>query len=254
MTVDDLSGLFSNSEAENTEFLSVAEVDDDTYHNYLFRVTNIDGSEIQLTDLTILSDGLETVIVENESLRNTDLSFGSFDIVENEFDETFLRFVPNDPFNKDYDIKLIKQTFNSVFVNSGIHTVGFVTLTGSVDTEITSVGLGTTTIISVDSNEYESLYINAQVTDTITDDMNYVRLYITHDGTNTYLSEYYIDNTLSASTGNQIGTFYSDLSGGVLSITHENTASNKLMIRSNTVGFGTTTSGIGFYRSSQMIS
>ena len=45
-----LVDLFSNSEAENTEFLSIDEVDDDTYHNYLFRVTNIDGSEIQLTD------------------------------------------------------------------------------------------------------------------------------------------------------------------------------------------------------------
>ena len=35
--------------------------------------------------------------------------------------------------------------------------------------------------------------------------MNYVRLYITHDGTNTYMSEYYIDNNLSSSTGDPIG-------------------------------------------------
>ena len=78
--------------------------------------------------------------------------------------------------------------------------------------------------------------------------MNYVRLYITHDGTNSIISEYYIDNTLSASTGNQIGTFYSDLDSGVLSITHENTSSNLINIRSNIVGFGATTSGIGTYR------
>ena len=28
------------------------------------------------------------------------------------FHETFLKFIPNDPFNKNYDIKLIEQTFN----------------------------------------------------------------------------------------------------------------------------------------------
>ena len=75
-----------------------------------------------------------------------------------------------------------------------------------------------------------------------------MRLYVAHDGTNSFMSEYYIDNTLSASTGNSIGTFYSDLSSGVLSIKYENTESNIINVRTNIVGFGTTTSGIGAYR------
>jgi hypothetical protein len=78
--------------------------------------------------------------------------------------------------------------------------------------------------------------------------MNYVRLYVAHDGTNSYMSDYYIDNTLSASTGDSIGTFYSDLSSGILSIKHENTTSSTINVRTNIVGFGTTTSGIGTYR------
>ena len=77
-------------------------------------------------------------------------------------------------------------------------------MTGSTDIDNNTVGLGTTTIISVNSSEFESLYINAQVTNTITDNMNYVRLYVAHDGTNSFMSEYYIDNALSASTGNSI--------------------------------------------------
>ena len=106
---------------------------------------------------------LETVIVENESLYNSNTQYGSFDLFENEFDETFLRFTPVDPFNTDYDVKLIKQTFNTNLSGVGTQSVGFVTLTGSIDIDNNIVGLGTTTIISVDSNKFESLYINAQV-------------------------------------------------------------------------------------------
>ena len=248
LSIDDISNLFSNSEAENTEFLSIDEVDDLLYTNYLFRVISEDGSEIQLTDVTTLSDGTETVIVENESLQNSDTPYGSFDIFENEFDETFLRFTPNDPFNTNYDVKYVKQIFNTPSTGVGTQSVGFVNLTGSIVTENTNVGLGTTTIISVDSNVFESLYINAVILDSVTFDMNYARLYVAHDGTNTYISEYYIDNSLNSSTGNQIGTFYSNLDNGVLSITHENTSSNLLNIKTNIVGFGATATGIGTYR------
>ena len=249
LNIDDISKQFSNFEDENTEFLSIQEVDDISYHNYLLRVVSTDGSEVQLTDLTIVSDKKETVIVENESLQNSDTSYGSFDLEENEFDETFLKFNPVDPFNTDYDIKLIKQVFNSTVAGVGTTAIGFVDLTGSVDVETTSVGIGTTTIISLNSNNFESLYVNAQVRNTGNDDMNYVRLYIAHDGTNTYMSEYYIDNDLSSSTGDPIGLFTcTDLGGGVLSLVHENTSPDTLRIRSNVVGFGTTTSGTGIFR------
>jgi len=169
-------------------------------------------------------------------------------LFENKFDETFLRFYPNDALNTDYDIKLIKQTFNTPLSGVGTESVGFVNLTGSVNVENTTVGVGTTTIISLNANNFDSLYINAQVINSITQDMDYVRLYIAHDGSNTYLSEYYVDNNLNSSTGNSIGTFGADLSGGVLSITHENDSLEQIKIRSNIVGFGTTSSGIGTYR------
>ena len=64
LKIDDISERFSNSESENTEFLTVDEVDDKTYHNYLFRVTNDDGTEIQITDLTILSMVLKQLLLK----------------------------------------------------------------------------------------------------------------------------------------------------------------------------------------------
>ena len=249
LTLDNLSDQFSSSESENTEFLSIEEVDDEIYHNYLLRVTSEDGSEIQLTDITILSDGRESVIVENESVYNSSLSYGSFDLYEDEFNATFLRFYPNDPFNLNYDIKIIRQTFNTNFSGVGTESIGFVDLIGSAVVENTSVGIGTTTIISLDSSNFESLYVNAHVINTVTNDANYVKLYIAHDGTDTFMSEYYIDSDLSSPTGEQIGIFTcTDLVGGVLSLIHENTSSNELKIRSNIVGFGTTSIGIGTYR------
>ena len=250
LSIDDISNQFSNFEDENTEFLLIEETDDALYNNYLFRVVSEDGSQVQLTDVTTLSTGKESVIVENESLQNSNTSYGSFDLFENEFNETFLRFVPVDAFETNYNIKLIKQTFNSNTAGVGTLSVGFVDLTGSIILENTSVGIGSTTIISLNSSNFESLYVNAQIIETDTNNMNYVRLYIAHDGTNTFMSEYYIDNELKSTSGNQIGIFTcTDLGGGVLSLVHENTSPNQLKIKTSIVGFGTTNpTGAGTFR------
>ena len=248
LKIDDISDQFSNSEAENTEFLTIEEVDDELYYNYLIRVTSEDNSEIQLTDITILSDGVNTTIVENESLYNSTSPYGSFDIDENEFDETFLKFYPNDPFNTNYDVKIIRQVFNTTFAGIGTTSIGLIDLTGSVIVENTVVGVGTTTLISLDSSDVRSLYINTQIINEDTLEMNYVRLYITHNDTDSFTSEYYIDNTLSSFTGDFIGSFRSELSGGVLSVLYENDSEEEIKIRSNIVGFGTTALGEGIYR------
>lgn len=248
LKIDDISNQFSNSEAENTEFLTIEEVDDELYYNYLIRVVNEDNNEIQLTDITILSDGVNTSIVENESLYNSSSPFGSFDIDENEFDETFLKFYPNDPFNKNYDVKIIRQVFNTTSAGVGTTSIGLIDLTGSVIAENTAVGVGTTTLISLDSSDVTSLYINTQIINEDTLEMNYVRLYITHNDTDSFMSEYYIDNTQFSFTGDFIGSFRSELSGGVLSILYENDSTEEIKIRSNIVGFGTTALGAGIYR------
>ena len=251
LTIDDIQNKFSSSEFESTEFLFMDELNNGSYFNYLLRVTNENNTEIQLTDVTILrdTDNDESFIVENESISGQDFTYGNFELFTNNSNQTYLRFIPNDPLNTDYNIKLIKQVFNTSFSTTGTQSVGFASLTGSVDIENTSVGIGTTTIISVNSDDFESLYVNAQVTNTVTNDMNYVRLYVSIAGTNSYMSEYYIDSDLSSSTGNQIGLFTSTyLGGGVISLIHENTSSDQLKIRTNIVGFGTTATGIGNYR------
>ena len=247
LSIDNIDNQFSNFEGENTEFLSIDEIVNTSYEKYLLRVTSEDRTEYQLTDITILSNGNNSVIVENESLYNSASPYGSFDLVENEFQETFLRFNPVDAFNTNYDLKLLKQNFNTNVTGiAGTESVGFIDLIGSVDT---AVGTGVTNIFKVNDLNFESFYVDAQVIDTVTNDSNYVKLYITHDKQNTYLSEYYIDSDLSPLTGNQIGTFTAYLiDGDEIKLDHSNSSTNPISIKSNVVGFGTTTSGIGDYR------
>ena len=115
--------------------------------------------------------------------------------------------------------------------------------------EVTTSGVSTS-IVNLDSSEFESLFANIQVIDDTTNDMNFVEIYVTHDGSNTFLSEYYSDSdggSLNYS-GNFIGSFSSNVSGGVLSLNYTNTGSNVNTFRAKVVGFGTTSTGIGTYR------
>ena len=86
MEIDDISGQFSNSEADNTEFLSINEVDDISYETISLELLIV-TTEIQLTDLTILSDGWNCHRWKWSYNSNT--PYGGFDLLENEFDETF---------------------------------------------------------------------------------------------------------------------------------------------------------------------
>ena len=253
LAIDDISDQFSNSDADITPYVNLVKLGDNNYENYIFRVTNSDNTEVQFNDLTIINDGTSSFILDNEFLANrgTDETpgeeYGTFDLYTDNFNDTYLRFNPDDPNDTDYDIKLIKQTFNGTTTGVGTTSIGFVDLTGSINIE--STGTGISTIISLDSSKFESLYLTAHVVDNTNNDANYVKLLVSHNGTDSFISEYYADSEDSVSfSGNSIGTFGANLSGGVLSITHTNDTSHEVQIKSNIVGFGTTAVGVGTYR------
>jgi hypothetical protein len=78
--------------------------------------------------------------------------------------------------------------------------------------------------------------------------MNYVEIYLTHDGTNTYISEYYFDDNLTETSSGFIGSFGASISGGILSLNYTNTSAENITVRTKNVGFGTTAVGVGTYR------
>ena len=256
LRIDDISGQFSNLDGEPSEFLNILELNDGTsYSNLLFRVSSLDNSQVQLTELVLLNNGTDTFLLEKGTIVNvgtglthiSEEEIGSFTIFKNEFNETYLKFSPTDPYNVDYDLKLIKNEFNSTSPGIGTTSIGFIDLTGS--NRIATSGI-TTSIISVNSNKFTSVYVNSQVIDTLTNDMNFVELYVTHDGADTYTSQYYFDSEYQTNnySGNFIGSFAANISSGTLSLNYTNDSSNNVTIRSKIVGFGTTSVGIGTYR------
>ena len=80
--------------------------------------------------------------------------------------------------------------------------------------------------------------------------MNYVEVYATHDGTDTYISEFFTDThgQREGYSDTLMGSFKADLTGTQFSFQFENTSSDIIKFKSNIVGFGTTTAGIGTYR------
>ena len=222
----------------------------DSYNNILFRISNIDNTKIQLTELVILNNTIDTFLLTKNSISNTGEQFGEFSIFTDEFGDSYLRFNPTNPYDNDYDLKNIKTRFNTIFAGIGTQSVGFVDLIGSNSEAQSGI---TTSIISVQKNKLESLYADIQVIDPITNKMNFVELYLAHDGTNTYISEYYVDSESQTGnySGNFIGSFSSTISSGILSLNFNNTSTNKVKIRSKIVGFGSTAIGIGTYRFKQ---
>jgi hypothetical protein len=77
--------------------------------------------------------------------------------------------------------------------------------------------------------------------------MNYVDVYLSHDGTDTYISQSYFDNFDGASY-NILGEFTADLSNGLLSLNYENNTSEIITVKAQYVGFGTTSLGNETYR------
>ena len=255
LKIDDISRQFSNLDGEPSEFINLIELNSGTsYNNILVRVSNYDNSQIQLSELIILNDGTDPVVAEKSTLVNSGIGlthisgekYGEFSIVENDSGESYLQFIPDDPYSTDYDIKVIKSNFDSSSAGIGTTSIGFINLTGS--NKKASSGISTS-IISVDSSKFSSLLANVQIIDSTTNLMNFVEVYLNHDGTNTYISEYYFDSESSSNySGNYIGTFGANISSGILSLNYKNNSSNIVDIRSRIVGFGTTAVGVGTQR------
>ena len=258
--IDNINREFSNLETSPSEFLNILKLNKaDTYYNILFRISNLNNSQLQLTELLILNNSIDTFVLDKGTLSNIGTGIGhisgeelgSFSIFTDEFNDSYLRFNPTNPYDIDYDLKVIKTKFNTVLPGiGGTQSVGFVDLTGL------NIGVqsGTTSpIISANVNKLESLYADVQVINSTTNEMNFVEIYLTHDGTNTYISEYYIDSQSQTNnySNNTIGSFNSNISSGVLSLNFNNNTKNPVTIRSKIVGFGSTSIGIGTYRFKQ---
>tara|TARA_S200000501_G_scaffold20363_1_gene18101 strand:- start:21595 stop:34593 length:12999 start_codon:yes stop_codon:yes gene_type:complete len=257
--IDNINTQFNNLTEDTNEYLDVFNNNVISYKNLLLRVSNLQNTKVQLSDLVLLSNNNNQYLLERGQLvsgittsyGSEDL-LGSFDLIENIFTgEQSVRFVPlTDTSNTDYDIKVITSEFLS---GSGIGTfpVGFINLSGisGIGTSNNDGTPAITGIITAKSDKFTSFHTRNELINKTKNEVNFVEVYATHDGTNTYVSEYFIDNSNYngySSTG--IGSFKANISGSDFVLNYHNDTTDQIDIKSNVVGFGTTSVGTATYR------
>ncbi len=256
LKIDDISSEFSSYDDERTNVSNILPiVSSNQYNKFLVQVKNTLNNETQFSEVVTINDDQDIFTLYKGEITTGTISYGSTTFDSNSLlaniaghvDEDgifYLRFEPEDPFNSSFDIKVLQDTFTS---KSGIgSTLSLNCIDLISQNRIVSSGV-TTSIIQLDSAKYSSIYSNIHVLNNDSSLMNYVEIYVSHDGSDTYITEYYFNNEEGESYGS-IGSFGASLSGGLLSLNYTNTESENIIVRTKTVGFGTTALGGDFYR------
>ena len=244
LQIDDISNEFSNNNATLNGTVSVPVSED--FARFFVQSRNPANNEIQVNEIIVFKDSTDTFTFEKFNLNTSAAKIVDISASTDTNNNTSLVFTPTDIFNDDLDIKVYKNSFNTDLVGINTNTIGFVNLVGS--NAVVSSGT-TVSIVSSSSNKTDAFYAALEVTDTVTDEKNYVDVYVTHDGTDSYFTDAYVDSAIHPNfSSNFIGTITSNLNSGVLSLNFENDTNNSVLVRSRTVGFGTTAAGIGTHR------
>ena len=242
---DDISGEFSSTGFQENNTI-IEELSED-FGNYLIQIVDPDTSDVQFTEVITLTTTDNAFLLE-KTTDFTTLELGEFSTEITSTGEKNLIFTPTEKFTKDHDIKILKIDFNSDLTGIGTQAVGQVDLVGSnVGVDSTSSGVTTTTIAQFPNTDFNGLYASIFVQDSITKEINYNEVIVDFDGTRTTTSQTYVDTSLGLSNSS-VGVITARFENNLIKLQCENDRINPLEVRSNVVGLGTTTTGIGTYR------
>ena len=260
LIIDKIEKQFSNTQAEFDEFIDIVNLanftSNEIFNEFLIVTKNSSSfnsfDKMQLSNLFIISNGTKNVLVEKSNLINSGIGLTNSDennFVDFKLVDGNLRFSPNVEFdfdnNKDYDLKIFTSNFNSDSIGVGTTSIGPIDLSSRVQTCTTGI---TTNLITVSTDKFESLYATLHIIDDSTKEMNVVQSFVSHSGTNTFLSEAYFNTDGNEISLNKLGIINSSISGDNLLINLENNVSNTLKIKSKIIGIGTTGILDGTYR------
>ncbi|MBV22783.1 MAG: hypothetical protein CMA53_01610 [Euryarchaeota archaeon] len=264
LIMDDISNEFSNLQGNPDNFLELFNFSDSVLtelFNDLIIVTKSSSSssnKIQISNLLLLSNGNQNVLVEKSNLINSgngpntsDDVFADFLLNKNETSttENTLRFIPKTnpiPGNEvDYDLKIFSSQFNTTSTGVGTTSIGPINLTSGI--QLCPAGI-TTNIISVPVNEFESLYATIHVIDDVTKEMNLIESFVSHSGTDTFLTEAYFNTQKNEFSTNKLGIITSSISNNNLILSYQNNELSTLKLKSRVIGIGTTGVSDGTFR------
>jgi hypothetical protein len=258
LQIDDISGRFSSAEFNKDSFVDILEYPiTDFYSKFLIQIIDEDKTSTQATELVALNNFNNTFTLSKTNLHTDEGLIGEFSTDFGFTGDPILRFIPANPNDFNYNIKIYRDNFNinPTNIGAGFTDFGFLRLSGKTETVGPSDGGGqlgfSTTVFRALSHQYDTLIAYAHVHDLITDEMNYFEVAGHYDGESTHLSEYYFDTKAIAGgvSGNFIGTFGINVSDNILRLTYKNeNSSNNVRVKVKTVGIGSTALGIGTHR------
>ena len=242
LEIDDISTLFKSTATTLTQFLDLSI--NARYATFLVQIRDPNTGNTQISDIILFKDSSNIFTAERAKIHTTPLELGSLLGQMDTSNNVSLKFTPDDPDNNDYDLKIRQTSFNTNLTGIGTQSIGFVNLSGINTTVATAT---TSTIISTNIDNTDAFFASIEVNDVTSEETNFVDLYLTHDGTSSYISEFYSD-TENGPISNFIGTFTSEINSNILSLNFENDQPNEVLVRSRIIGIGTTAAGIGTYR------
>ena len=242
---DDISDNFSSEGFESTNTIIEPLIED--VGNYLVQIIDPDTFDIQFSEIVTLTTENDAFILE-KSTDFTTVKLGDFNTEILTSGTKNLVFEPTEKFLKDHDIKVLKIDFNTDLAGIGTNGIGSVDLTG-VNTGVgsTTIGFTTSSIIEVPTYDFNSLYASIFVQDSFTKEVNYNEVIVDFDGTDTTISQTYVD-TQTGLSQSAVGIITARVENNLVKLQVENDRVRTLDVRANIVGLGSTASGIGTYR------
>ena len=251
LQIDDISGKFSSAEFNRDTFIDAFEYSvTDQFSKFLVQIVDEDRTTVQTSELVILNNYDNTYTLNKADLYTGEDSLGTLSGTFAENGNAAMRFNPTDPLIFSYNLKIYRDYFSLSPTNIGVGftDIGFLRLTSRTE-DFPTVGV-TTDIFKSQLSSIDTIYSNVFIRNEDTLDMNYFEVLAYHDGNDGYISEYYFDteNNISGSSFGFIGTFGVSVDSGVFKLNFTNNTNNAVTVKAKTVGFGSTSSGIGTYR------
>lgn len=249
LSIDDISSNFSNSEDQKDNFGNIKIIDpNNEFNRFLVQVTDSTDNFYQLTEIIALNDDSNIFNLIKSSItpdgNDEESTFSRIEGTIDEFDNMYLKFQPDNYYDYDYNIKVLSNSFITKSTQTNSISVGFVDIFSYSNLSVVD---SVTNFITLDKNQYSSVFVGINLIGQSSNYKNYVELHLIHDGENVHFNELYFDD-VDGFNSRPIGSFTSYILDNELKIDYINNSDENIHIRTRNIGFGSTSVGIGTYR------
>jgi hypothetical protein len=250
LQIDDISGEFSSSDDDTKSLRKIISVLSPRQLCTKFRIqikssSVYDVNELQFTELIAIKKGNNVYYLEKNSLSNKETKFVDIVPFIDESRNYYIEFVPENPYDIDYEIKILKSEFSTTLPIQSSKIIG----SSDILSRTLNVTKNTTSqILSLSSTSYSAFYSEIHILNQKTLDTEYVELYAINNSQNIYYSDYYFNSEEAFDSYGTIGSFGLTLSGGIISLNCLNKIlDSDITVSIKTIAFNNTT-GIETYR------